>query len=94
MSSSHDLFNDISECVTPLELVIQGIRAIKTLSSTKVLLLINLSQKNTSKQCQMSRSLSRNKNNKLNQRYAASNTHILQKISNFCRKIEVFEKIK
>ena len=45
MSSSHDLFNDISECVTPLELVIQGIRAIQTLSNTKVLLLINLSQK-------------------------------------------------
>ena len=44
--SSHDLFNDISECVTPQ---LKELEQLKLLSSTKVLLLVNLSQKNTSK---------------------------------------------
>ena len=46
--ASHDLFNDISECGTPQ---LKGLEQLKLLSSTKVLLLINLLQKNTSKQC-------------------------------------------
>ena len=40
--SSHDLFNNISECVTPQ---LKESQQLKLLSSTKVLLVINLSQK-------------------------------------------------
>ena len=40
--SSHDLFNDISECVT---LQLKETEQLKLLSSAKVLLVINLSQK-------------------------------------------------
>ena len=40
--SSHDLFNDISECVTPQ---LKESEQLKLLSSTKVLLVINLPQK-------------------------------------------------
>ena len=49
---SHDLFNDISECVRELDLIREQL---KLLSSTKVLLLVNLSQKSTSKQYRMLR---------------------------------------
>ena len=52
--SSHDLFNDISECFKELDLIREQF---KLLSITKVLLLVNLSRKNTSKQYRMLRSL-------------------------------------
>ena len=79
-----------SECVMPQ---LKGLEQLNFHQVQKVILLINLSEKSTRKQCRMLRSLRQNKN-KLNQRYPASTTHILKKISNFCGKIEFFEKIK
>ena len=43
--SLQDLFNDISECATPQ---LKELEQLKLLSNTKVLQLVNLSQKNTS----------------------------------------------
>ena len=53
-SSLHDLLNDVTECVMPK---LKEVEQSKLLSSAKVLLLINLSQEKTSKQCRMLRSL-------------------------------------
>ena len=43
--SLQDLFNDIGECATPQ---LKELEQLKLLSNTKVLQLVNLSQKNTS----------------------------------------------
>ena len=53
-SPLHDLLNDVTECVMPK---LKEVEQSKLLSSAKVLLLINLSQEKTSKQCRMLRSL-------------------------------------
>ena len=72
-------------------LIHQGIRTVKTFIKYNSATGDKYITKNTSKQCQILRL--RNKSNYLNQRYPALTTHILPKISNFCCKIENFEKI-
>ena len=68
----------------------QGIRTIKTFIKYKSA----TSGKFITKKTQVSSVEYWDHNNQLNQRYSVSTTPILQKISNFSCKIEVFEKIK